>query len=225
MNRPFKPGDEVVWLKRVPGGGYVFPVPAKVLAVTAKRVKIDANDEERRGVRYVQPESLQLTESAKSKGKAKSRAKAPRGPAKAKAKAKTKAGSAPDLVVWGRESTPPKDEAREHRITFEVVVDAYGPEEQAMGWYYYLEDKLNVPFRARCVEEREVSPLSLGDEVEVVGMPRERECEREMFVSVAWGKRTLAVPLSQLEAVEADDETEEAVADWHYWVGQGYCFC
>jgi hypothetical protein len=31
-----------------------------------------------------------------------------------------------------------KDEEREERITMEAVVDAYGPEEQAMGWYYYL---------------------------------------------------------------------------------------
>ncbi len=31
-----------------------------------------------------------------------------------------------------------RDEAREARITMEAVVDAYGPDEQAMGWYYYL---------------------------------------------------------------------------------------
>ena len=30
---------------------------------------------------------------------------------------------------------------REKRITMEIIVDAYGPEEQAMGWYYYLEEK------------------------------------------------------------------------------------
>ncbi len=32
-----------------------------------------------------------------------------------------------------------RDEEREHRIAMEVVVDAYGPEEQALGWYYYLD--------------------------------------------------------------------------------------
>ncbi len=51
-----------------------------------------------------------------------------------------------------------KNAQREHRITDEIIVDAYGPEEQAMGWYYYLEDK----------------------------------------------------------------DTKEAIADWHYWVDQGY---
>ena len=28
---------------------------------------------------------------------------------------------------------------REERIEMEIIVDAYGPEEQAMGWYYYLD--------------------------------------------------------------------------------------
>jgi hypothetical protein len=39
---------------------------------------------------------------------------------------------------------------REQRIALEIIVDAYGPEEQAMGWYYYLEDKLQFPFTAVC---------------------------------------------------------------------------
>jgi hypothetical protein len=32
--------------------------------------------------------------------------------------------------------TGKKDQEREERISNEVIVDAYGPEEQAMGWYY-----------------------------------------------------------------------------------------
>jgi Calcium binding len=32
-----------------------------------------------------------------------------------------------------------RDEEREQRITMEIVVDAYTPEEQAIGWYYSLE--------------------------------------------------------------------------------------
>jgi Calcium binding len=39
-----------------------------------------------------------------------------------------------------------RDEEREQRITMEIIVDAYTPEEQAMGWYYSLEDRLTVPF-------------------------------------------------------------------------------
>ena len=35
--------------------------------------------------------------------------------------------------------------AGEERIHEEIIMDAYGPEEQSMGWYYYLE-KLRFPF-------------------------------------------------------------------------------
>jgi hypothetical protein len=41
-----------------------------------------------------------------------------------------------------------RDEAREQRIVMEAVVDAYDSSERAIGWYYYLDGKMNVPFKA-----------------------------------------------------------------------------
>ncbi len=79
----------------------------------------------------------------------------------------------------------------------EIIVDCYGPEEQAMGWYYYLEPHLKFPFVARCIARRTISPLKIGDEVEVVGVPPEAECEHEMFVMIRWDKESLGVPLAQ----------------------------
>ena len=32
----------------------------------------------------------------------------------------------------------------------------------------------------------------------------------------------MAVPLSQLAAVDPDESSEDAIGDWHYWVAQGY---
>lgn len=118
---------------------------------------------------------------------------------------------------------PKRDEAREHRISMEIVVDCYDEGEQAMGWYNYLEENLHFPFLTRCIQERAISPLRVGDEVQVVGMAPEDECRREMFVEMPWEhKRTLAVPLAQLEVIDADEETRQAVEDWHYWVEMGY---
>jgi hypothetical protein len=54
---------------------------------------------------------------------------------------------------------PSRDGEREQRITMEIVVDAYTPEEQAMGWYYSLEDRLRFPFVARCIAERSIEAL------------------------------------------------------------------
>lgn len=114
-----------------------------------------------------------------------------------------------------------RDPLREDRIHNEAIVDAYGPEEQAMGWYYYLEGRIRFPFRARCTAAKVVSPLRRGETVEVLRMAPEDSCEHDMLVVIRWQDRTMAVPLSQLTAVDSD---AEAVADWHYWVAQGYCF-
>jgi hypothetical protein len=115
-----------------------------------------------------------------------------------------------------------RDEAREERIMMEAIVDAYGAEEQAMGWYYYLEDRLAFPFQAQCISERRSSPLKQGEKVEVIGMAPEDDCMHEMFVEIRWKKRELAVPLAQLEALEDDERTQEGIGDWHYWVARGY---
>lgn len=116
-----------------------------------------------------------------------------------------------------------KDPKREERISLEIVVDANDSEEQAMGWYSYLDDQLHFPFLATCIAERAISPLRKGDEVEIVGMGPESECQHEMFVETRWDRRTLAVPLVQVKPIaHTDDETKEAVADWHYWIARGY---
>jgi hypothetical protein len=116
----------------------------------------------------------------------------------------------------------PRDDEREERIQMEIVVDAYGPEEQAIGWSTYLDDALQFPFLARCIAERATSPLRIGDEVEVVGLAPEDMCEHEMLVLMPWARRTLAVPLAQVTALQADEQTHQAIEDWHYWVERGY---
>ena len=56
-------------------------------------------------------------------------------------------------------------------------------------------------------------------------MPGEDESEHEMFVTIRWEKRGLAVPLSQLKPIAATHkQTRQAVEDWHYWVKMGYEF-
>jgi hypothetical protein len=69
---------------------------------------------------------------------------------------------------------PAKDPVRENRIRNEVIVDAYGPEEQATGWYYYLDGKMRFPFQARCIVTRVVSPLRKGEIVESSAWLRKR---------------------------------------------------
>ncbi len=53
-------------------------------------------------------------------------------------------------------------------------------------------------------------------------MAPEDACEHDMFVQIRWQGRKIAVPLSQLAAINPNDSTLEAIGDWLYWVAQGY---
>jgi hypothetical protein len=116
-----------------------------------------------------------------------------------------------------------RDENREHRIEMEIIVDAYDEEEQAMGWYYYLDNTLNVPFKGKWLTKGRPSKSEV---VDVLEMSPEEDCQKEMFVEVLYKEGTaedvFSVPLSEIEPIEADDKTQEAIADWHYWVDMGY---
>jgi hypothetical protein len=148
---------------------------------------------------------------------------------KSKKRKAEKAKPAPrrSAAAMKRPSRPKEEPEREERIINEIVVDAYGEEERAMGWYYYLEEKLasGEPTICRCFRERPVSPLQTGNEVEVLGLLPEEECEHDMLVKVRMKRqKEISAPLSQLQPVTASEETAQAIEDWLYWVDHGYQF-
>ncbi|MBD6616684.1 calcium-binding protein [Komarekiella sp. 'clone 1'] len=120
------------------------------------------------------------------------------------------------------------DENREHRIKTEIIIDAEDKEERAMGWYYYLDDTLNVPFMAKWTKKGRKSTSVEEKQVEVLGMAPDDECLKDMFVEVVYpnGKDedVFSAKLSEIVAIDADSETQEALADWHYWLARGYKF-
>jgi Calcium binding len=121
-----------------------------------------------------------------------------------------------------------QNENREHRIKTEIIIDAEDKEERAMGWYYYLDDTLNVPFMAKWAKKGRKSNTVEEKQVEVLGMAPDDECLKDMFVEVVYpdGKDedVFSAKLSEITAVDADSETQEALADWHYWLARGYKF-
>jgi hypothetical protein len=67
--------------------------------------------------------------------------------------------------------------------------------------------------------------LKKGDEVEVIGVFDESwDNPSEILVQIKWQGRKLGVPLAQLKGITVSKQTAEAIADWHYWSAQGYCF-
>ena len=126
-------------------------------------------------------------------------------------------------------SSVEEDKIREERIETEIIADAEDKEERAMGWYYYLDDTLNVPFKAKWKKKPRGKSATVEEKtVEVLGMASEDECERDMLLEVVYvgGKDedVFTAKLSEIEAIDADSETTEAIADWHYWLDRGYKF-
>jgi len=110
-------------------------------------------------------------------------------------------------------------------LEMEIVVDAYDESERAMGWYYYLQDNLVMPFKAECIQLVSTSSLKIGEVIEVIAMDGEQNCAYEMFVKIKWkNKDMLCVPLKQLKGMNVDEKTEQALNDWIYWNSQGYSF-
>jgi len=48
------------------------------------------------------------------------------------------------------------------------------------------------------------------------------DCKHEMFVLINRKGSHLAVPLMELEGIQVDAQTQQAIEDWHYWVDRGY---
>jgi hypothetical protein len=117
-----------------------------------------------------------------------------------------------------------ENKEREKRIEMEIVVDAYNEVEPTMGWYYYLQEGLKFPFKARCIQKRSTSPLKIGDLVEVIGMGEEDDCMHDMYVNIKWNKDVLSVPLSQFEGIKPSKKNKQALEDWQYWIKRGYQF-
>ncbi len=112
------------------------------------------------------------------------------------------------------------DQEREDRIHLEAVVDAYGEEERAMGWYYYLDDRIHFPFKGKWLRGKKPE----GRDVNVVALSSADDCSHDMLVEVEYQDDVFSARLSDIEPLQVDEETEEAIADWHYWVARGYEF-
>jgi len=116
------------------------------------------------------------------------------------------------------------DPVRDDRIVMEIVVDAYNSYERAIGWYCSIENTVENNVRCRCRKTCSMSPLKVGEEVDILSVAPDDDCESELFVFVQWNDRKLAVPLEQLEPIAGDPKAIEIIEDWLYWCLMGYEF-
>ena len=117
---------------------------------------------------------------------------------------------------------------RRHRIDYEIIVDCYDEYEQAMGWIIYLKENLKTPFKARYVENPQIPDVQPGKIIEVIELVNQEDDEElehfEAMVEIREGNNVCEIPLSEVEAIDTDQDTKQAVEDWHYWMGRGYQF-
>ena len=113
-----------------------------------------------------------------------------------------------------------KDEEREKRIDYEVVVDAYDEEERAMGWYYYLAENIDFPFEAKWLSGKKPE----GRNVKVLDMSSADDCQHDMLVEVEYQDDVFSARLSDIEPLQVGEESIQVITDWKYWVNRGYEF-
>jgi len=141
--------------------------------------------------------------------------------AKEKHGIKTNLDALPSPIVTPVPKTRKKTSGkkRRERIYNEILVDTYGNEEdEMMSWYYYLEDKLSFPFNAVCIKEMAQSPILLNEKLTITGLSDINICGHGMFVNIKYKRRTLAIPMEQIEAVGLPKVLSEAIEDWKYWI-------
>ena len=113
---------------------------------------------------------------------------------------------------------------RENRIENEIIIDAYNEYDKLIGWYCYLNDKIDFPFEAICVKVVEKPPLKKGEKVNVLKTSEDENNLSGIYVIVNWNGRSFEVPLDQLKPLNVEEQIKEAIEDWHYWVDRGYLF-
>jgi hypothetical protein len=116
-----------------------------------------------------------------------------------------------------------KDPAREDEST-KSSRTPLGGKSRSWGGTTTSKTKSNSRFRPTASPPKSFHPLRKGETVEVQRMAGEDACSAAMLVLIRWHGRTMAVPLSQLVAIDPNQSAAEAIGDWHYWVSQGYCF-
>jgi len=83
---------------------------------------------------------------------------------------------------------------------------------------------VSLLFTAECIATNKRNPLELDERITVIQMADENYCEHDMYVDISWNGKKLAIPFAKIKPLYADEDSVEAIDNWHYWVKQGYSF-
>jgi len=114
----------------------------------------------------------------------------------------------------------------QYRIDYEILVDCYDDYEAGMGWTAYLLDTIQCPFEATYTGHSKTSKLSIPPEqavtvLSLINSEYDSQEDYEYFmakVEVEVGDTLYELPLSDITITSATQSTEQAVADWQYFI-------
>jgi Calcium binding len=112
------------------------------------------------------------------------------------------------------------DEEREHRIHYEIIVDAYDEYEQAMSWYYCMEEKLEFPMKAKVKLHLKGGKIE-EKAVQIVEIDPKSETSLTLRLGITEGKsdRVQYISPEDIVSIKASDDSLEIINDWLYWHG------
>lgn len=125
---------------------------------------------------------------------------------------------------------PDEEPEREGRIYSEIIVDAYGDEEIATSWYYYLEEQLLFPFDAMVYTHRKFYPgtntsSDCSSRVHLLRLASLERCGMHQIWTMGILSVGEEVPLHfflyDVHAVEPNEQRVQALSDWMYWNRNG----
>jgi hypothetical protein len=112
------------------------------------------------------------------------------------------------------------DEEREHRIRNEAIPDAYGEEEVAMSWYYYMADNLEFPIKAK-VKLRLRGGKTEEKTVKIVEVDPKSETSLTLRLGITEGKsdRVQYISPEDIVSIQTTEGNLEILNDWLYGHG------
>jgi Calcium binding len=107
-------------------------------------------------------------------------------------------------------------------IDYEITVDAYDDEEVSMGWYCFMSETLEFPFKAvATIKKRNGTIEERTVEVVEDATNGNRFRGETYYVNVDYEGVLMKVEVADLKPINASANTLKAITVWKYWVTQG----
>ncbi len=108
-------------------------------------------------------------------------------------------------------------------IDLEIVVDANGEDEVFMGWFYFMFETLEFPFKAMAtIKKRNGKTEKHIVEVVEDATDGDRFKCQAYHVNVDYNGVLMKMEVADLMPIGASEEVVKAITVWKYWRSKGY---